>query len=156
MMWKVEHLNWSRLSPATPTPFPPLLQATPAAKDCCRPEVHSLGREDGISCHQLSFFSLILFLFSTISAGLVDLDHVMAGEPMHDCIQMLRCFFCFPYLNIRGSIIVDGHTLNDLILQIQRHTYCQQLSPLLFFSINIITRKPRLPCVWASCLATEV
>lgn len=39
----------------------PAWSKTPAANDCCRHEVHSLGTEDGTSCHQLC---LVLFIFN--------------------------------------------------------------------------------------------
>lgn len=37
----------------------PAWSKTPAANDCCRHEVHSLGAEDGTSCHQLCLFRFI-------------------------------------------------------------------------------------------------
>lgn len=57
------------------------------------------------------------FYFSTFSAGLLDLGHVMAGKPVGDHVhefawfEVLRFFFCVcvvSHSNIKSSTVVDG------------------------------------------------
>lgn len=110
----------------------PAWSKTPAANDCCRHEVHSLGTEDGTSCHQLC---LVLFIFNHLcwAFRFGPCDGWKADRWRYSRICQVWSVFFFPHSNIRTSI-VDGQTLKRWLFPPDMMTHwLPAVKPLLFF-----------------------
>lgn len=110
--------------------------------------VAKLGAEDGTSCHQPP---LLLFFFSTISPGLLNLGHVMAGKPIGDHV-------------LKHQIYCSRRPGREIMIISSRYddTLTAGGSTRIIFLLSFLSSrashafKPRLFGVWALCVATEV